>query len=236
MVLNVGKRQRSEWPNIWFEQVKPELIYHTESGHPSYLHWWYAASEKGNPEAQAFVGDQSTEPALAFHWHLRAAENGHAPSFEEVAYCYQGGDGVDANDDKAGYWYQRAAERGSMTALFELGRIRFGRADGAAPDDDDWIPVFRTFHAAAYSGHPVAASVVVNFYVGGVGTVRDLAKAYAWAKLSHSRNYEYGRDKFVEVWRECDPEDVHEGEKLFPTLMATVPLYRQDVITRSVIS
>ena len=169
------------------------------SGAKSYLHWWYAASEKGNPEAQAFVGDQSTEPALAFHWHLRAAENGHAPSFEEVAYCYQQG-------------------------------------DGAAPDDDDWIPVFRTFHAAAYSGHPVAASVVTHFYVGGVGTVRDLVKAYAWAKLSHSRNYEYGRDKFVDVWRECDPEDVHEGEKLFPTLMATVPLYRQDVITRSVIS
>ena len=53
------------------------------SGAKSYLHWWYAASEQGNPEAQAFVGDQSTEPAIAFHWHLRAAENGHAPSLRK---------------------------------------------------------------------------------------------------------------------------------------------------------
>ena len=66
--------------------------------------------------------------------------------------------------------------------------------------------------------------------------LHDLVKAYAWAKLSHSRNYKEGRDRFVDVWRECDPEDVQEGEKLFSTLMATVPLYRQDVITRSVIS
>jgi TPR repeat protein len=93
------------------------------SGAKSYLHWWYAASEKGNPEAQAFVGDQSTEPAIAFHWHLRAAENGVVNAQFQIGVFLARGDGVEQDVVEGYKWLNIASlgnHQGAKTARAEL--------------------------------------------------------------------------------------------------------------------
>ncbi len=45
-----------------------------------------------------------------FRLLLRAAELGHGPSMKQVGHCYQFGDGVEENMDKAMEWYEKALE------------------------------------------------------------------------------------------------------------------------------
>lgn len=57
----------------------------------------------------------------AFSWWSKAAEQGHAASLNEIAYCYRNGRGVVANPVKAFEYYEKAAKHGIPAALYELG-------------------------------------------------------------------------------------------------------------------
>src|SRR5579872_951102 len=63
--------------------------------------------EKGLPEAKIPQDD-----AQAFYWYHAAAQNGHAPSQNNVGFFYYTGRGVKKDDAQAIQWYEKAALQG----------------------------------------------------------------------------------------------------------------------------
>src|SRR3989442_845365 len=67
------------------------------------------------------VNDEETEDLKALFWIKKAAaENGSADAMNDLAICYENGDGVKKNLGKAFYWFQKAAENGNTDAMICL--------------------------------------------------------------------------------------------------------------------
>ena len=66
---------------------------------------------------------------------MRDAELGDADAQHNLAYCYEYGDGVVQDIDKAIYWYKKAAEQEFVPAQVSLGNIYY-YGEGVEQDDE----------------------------------------------------------------------------------------------------
>lgn len=104
---------------------------------------WTPLAEAGHPEAQYWLaesfwggwwgGAQNLEQ-VAF-WHLRAAEQGHAPSFVKLGHLYGLGHHFAQNESTAAEWFARAAEVGNSDGQYHLAFSYFyGRGTPLDPE------------------------------------------------------------------------------------------------------
>jgi hypothetical protein len=77
---------------------------------------WLADAEKGDSEAQNYLGEIyerglgiAPDYKEAATWYLRAAEQGYAPAQMNLGKLYESGRGVPKDMDKALFWYRQAA-------------------------------------------------------------------------------------------------------------------------------
>lgn len=85
-------------------------------------------AEKGDAQAlyeagkKYYYGNVGTEKNLskAFECFSLAAEMGHAPSQNNLAWCYEAGDGTEQSWAKALEWYTKSAENGCAIAQYSL--------------------------------------------------------------------------------------------------------------------
>ena len=54
---------------------------------------------------------------------IRAAEAGNAAAQTHLGWCYDEGEGVEVDHEKAFYWYTRSAEAGDATGQFNLAML-----------------------------------------------------------------------------------------------------------------
>ena len=60
---------------------------------------------------------------LSYQWYERAAAMDHAQALSGIAFLYRDGEGVEADIDEERGWHIRAANRGSITSMHELGEM-----------------------------------------------------------------------------------------------------------------
>lgn len=65
-------------------------------------------------------GGMKKNLVTAFECFLKAAEMGHAAAQNNVAWCYESGDGTEQNWSKALEWYTKSAENGCAIAQYSL--------------------------------------------------------------------------------------------------------------------
>lgn len=65
-------------------------------------------------------GGRKRQPKKAFRLMKEMAENGALSAQFILGYCYEHGEGVLLNEEKAAAWYTKAAEQGSVPAQFSL--------------------------------------------------------------------------------------------------------------------
>ena len=93
-----------------------------------------AAAEAGFVEAQARLGlfyetgrvgqnQISKDYEKSLRWTMAAAGNGHVDAMKNLAVHYENGLGTNRDLGKAKEWYRRAASKGSLASLRNLGRI-----------------------------------------------------------------------------------------------------------------
>src|ERR1043165_1572314 len=67
----------------------------------------------------------------SFHWYQKAAENGNAYyAMNNLAICYEKGEGTEKNLEKAFYWYQKAAENGNAYYAMNNLAICYEKGEG----------------------------------------------------------------------------------------------------------
>jgi hypothetical protein len=113
--------------------------------------------------------------AKAAGLYRQAAQLGYAPALFLLGLAYDKGRGVGHDAMLAGLWYQRAAEHGSVKAMYNLAVLYAGGAVMGVPDYEQ---AARWFHQAAEQGHTASQYNYALLAAQGLGTPRDLATSY----------------------------------------------------------
>jgi len=121
---------------------------------------WYPLAEKGNVEAQYYLGtlfaegkvDGAVTPVRAVFWLGRAANAGYVEAQYRLATMYYQGDGVPRNLPAALAWWQQAAGQGHAESLLSLARLAHAGKD--VPMDLDQAALL--YQAAAQAGSQAA--------------------------------------------------------------------------------
>ena len=116
-------------------------------------------AEKGNPEAQFYLGSMyrkshgvPTDNAEAVKWFYLAAREGHAKAQFNLGFMYYNGLGVEQNRSEALKWYRLAATKGDPWAQNNLGLMyRDGRRA-----DRDYVEAYKWLSLAAAQGFVLA--------------------------------------------------------------------------------
>lgn len=88
------------------------------------IKYWQMASDQNNGLAQFYLGflfhDMGDYINAIKYWELAAANN-IAEAMTNIGLCYDEGRGVDCDEEQALGWFQRAADAGSYTGMYNLG-------------------------------------------------------------------------------------------------------------------
>ncbi|GBC06464.1 hypothetical protein RclHR1_06860001 [Rhizophagus clarus] len=116
----------------------------------------------------------------AFHWYQKVAKSGDAEAMNNLALCYENGEGTEVDLGKAFHWYQKAAESGHIIAIFNLA-LCYKNGKGT---EVDLKKAFHWYQKAAESGHTKAMNNLALCYENGEGTEVDLGKAFHWYQIA----------------------------------------------------
>ena len=140
--------------------------------------WFDLAVEKGgDADAMSGIGDDIENPEEELKWRIRAAQRdkkGIQMYFLARDY-YQ--DKLKDND-KAMYWYERAAEKGNNDAMYELGE-RYLNGKGVSKNTEK---AFYWMEKSAEQYLYGAMYDTAEMYRKGIGTTKNNEKAYFWYK------------------------------------------------------
>ena len=118
---------------------------------------WTPLAEAEHPEAQYWLAESfwggwwgvpEDLEQVAF-WHLRAAEQGHAPSFVKLGHLYGLGHHFAQDDGAAAEWFARAAAAGNADGQYHLAVSYFYGRD--VPRDPE--RAYRLWRQAAAQGN-----------------------------------------------------------------------------------
>lgn len=123
------------------------------------------------------------DPAKAFKWTHRAAENGLLNSMCELGQKYAEGDFVEADAEKAAYWLNAAAEGGYVDALEKLGDYYINGEHGFPQDDERGVSYLRL---AAEEGSS-SAQYMLAYYHHTV--TEDIDEAIEWYRQSGENGF-----------------------------------------------
>ncbi len=102
------------------------------------IKWYSKAAEQGNAQAQNNLGNfmitqngYEAEYDLfeAFRLILKSAEQGNQFGMRNVGNCFFYGTGVQQDKERALQWYQKAADKGNTSALYEIAEYYIDKKD-----------------------------------------------------------------------------------------------------------
>lgn len=204
------------------------------------VRWYRAAAEQGDQQAaEALARLRKNEGKDAFflgvaclekgdyvqaaRFFHNAAELGHAKSQYNLALCYEGGNGVEQDQQEAVRWYRAAAEQGLADAQNNLA-VFYEQGRGVKQDQHEAV---RWYRAAAEQGYASAQYNLALCYEDGNGVEQDHAEAVHWyqkaadqgnAKAQYNLAICYARGEGVEkdldtaiTWAERAHEQGYEA-------------------------
>lgn len=157
------------------------------------LKWNQKAAESENPEAiyqlaAMFANGTGTEIDNAKYIELlsSAAEKGFTRAQMQLGHELLSGERTDKDLQKAGQWFEKAAENDdNAAAFFELGALTIENDDS----DESYTKAIEYFSKAAALEDPRAAFNIGVFHERGNGVPANLNEALNWyvkaAKLGH---------------------------------------------------
>lgn len=113
---------------------------------------------------------------IDFQECMDAAMQGDPEAQYQLALCYETGDGVEADADKAFEWYKKAAEQGVVEAQNSLGCCYYN-GEGTP---QDYGKAAQWFKQAAQQNHSYAQYHYALCFLYGTGVTPNYEEARAW--------------------------------------------------------
>jgi TPR repeat protein len=172
------------------------------------LLWYSKAASKGNPDAEAALGDiygdgvgVPVDNKKSFAWYKKSAEHGNAYAQGMLGSIYSEGAIVLKNDTIATRWYLKAADQGEASNQVEAG-LRFELGAGVVKNATQAVAWYRK---AADQGNARGQYLLATMYEDGNGVAMDKAKSlalfieaaeqgYASAFFQLSRRFALGKE------------------------------------------
>lgn len=127
-----------------------------------------------------------------------------------MAYYYLKGYGVEANPQKAAYWYQAAAQSGLPEAQAELGQLLLtGTGIGK-----DYEQAVYWFTKSALQGNPAGQAKLGYMYLAGLGVEKDWIKAYALFKIAAQNQNDEAIRELKMLKNKLSDADIKAGDEL----------------------
>lgn len=126
------------------------------------IYWLQIAAQNDSANAQYDLAiehfwDNSRTKQYGIALLKKAANKNFALAELDLAFCYRDGDGVPSNCDEFLFWLHRAADHGSDSAMYELGKMYRSGHENLTQDD---VQALRWFKSAAKLGNSSAISMV----------------------------------------------------------------------------
>lgn len=148
--------------------------------------WFTQAADKGQAEAQLFVGLMSKDEAKAVRYWRMSAEQGLDLAQFQLGVAYTEGKGVAQNVREAMHWYTLAFEQGNLAAHYNLGHLWIWslKHTSDANADADW------FKAQAENGDAPAQWVMgLCTEYGRGGTYRNPSEAVRYYRTGAEQGF-----------------------------------------------
>ena len=111
---------------------------------------------------------------------LKKAERGDASAQNNLGICYDEGQGVEQDYEKAVFWYRKSAEQGNDSAQYNLA-LCYVKGQGVEQDYEKAVEWYRK---SAEHGDSRAQFNLGHCYYKGQGVEQDYEKAVYWYKIS----------------------------------------------------
>ncbi len=137
---------------------------------------------------------------IAVNWAKQSAIQNYVPAMVFLAYCYNKGLGVYKSFDKAEEWYQKAAEKGGESELYNLGWLYLTADD----KHRDVKKAFEYFQRSAEQNWLPAINALAIMYGNGIGTDVNAEKATQYFEKAEKAEYalaflNHGIYKFISM-------------------------------------
>ena len=147
--------------------------------------------EKGLPEAKI-----SQDESQAFHWYSLSAQNGYAPSQNNLGVLYYTGRGTPKSEAEALRWYEKAAQQGNAMAQYNLGAMYF-HGHGVTKDLKKALELYKQ---SAGQGNVTAENNLGYMYEHGLGVQRDFREAVRWYERAAKSGQDYAQRNLAEMY------------------------------------
>lgn len=186
----------------------------------------HRGAEGGHRDAMTVLGLgylHKEEPEQAVVWLRKAAAAGSTISMQVLGYCYDLGQGVEADPVTAVSWYRRAALRGDISAQMNLANLLFnGQKVTGNPGE-----AYAWYETAARQGLANGQYMVGLCWNEGYGVRKNPEKAKPWFALAAAQGHEKAIEIVMgkvapvktnhlreELFQAVKNEDVHEVKRL----------------------
>eukprot|EP01135_Chromosphaera_perkinsii_P000357 Nk52_evm4s78 gene=Nk52_evmTU4s78 len=138
--------------------------------------YFHAASQNGNAEAMAFLGQMymmgkgvQQNNLTAFQYFTAAASQGITAAHNGLGYLYLHGMGVKRDYEEAVKYFQKAADGKNADGKLNLGNMYYNGLGVAK----DFKKAFSLFQEASEQGHSLAVYRLGTMYYSGIGAPRS---------------------------------------------------------------
>lgn len=154
------------------------------------ISWFHKASEAGYPYAYVELGDyylwdydNLNEADKAFSFYAKALEQDLVP--EGLGVCYEYGIGVDYNMGEAFKYYEAAANRNVIGAMYRLGSSYLnGNGTGEQPEE-----AYKWFVNAAQQGNVPSQYQLGKLLLKGKGVAMNKEEGVEWLQKAADQHY-----------------------------------------------
>lgn len=134
------------------------------------------------------AGEEQMSDEVRFY--LEHAEKGNVQAEYNLGVCYEHGDGVKQDYEKAVYWYRRAADKGYDKAQMNLG-VCYTNGYGVEKDEAEAV---RLYHLAAAQGNMYAQFNLGVCYYQGLGVEVDISKFFEYMQMAADNGHAKARE------------------------------------------
>lgn len=185
-----------------------------------------------NWEKEVSIANDKGDEKKAFNILLAKAKEGIPEAQARVGLNYQIGWGVKKDKRQALKWFQRAAEKGNLSAHLRLGEFYFS----GAPEigiSQNYSKAADLLKAPANAGMGAAQTTLAKMYANGLGVQKDPVKAYILYGVAREKLPEILRQRYAEKMKKISASLSPDKQRLAEESLINAKLNRKVRISYS---